>query len=68
MNEYGKCDICKKVTNLQRTYFRYDIKCECHSPSHFEIVYHCKDCIPQEPKTTIITLKTEKLSQRKIKL
>lgn len=66
--EYGSCDVCKKETFLQRTYFRYDIKCECHSPNHFELIIHCKDCIPKEPTTTKITLRTENLSKRKIKL
>jgi hypothetical protein len=66
--EYGTCDICKKEANIERTYFRYDIKCECHYPSHFEIVYHCKNCIPKEPTITKIELKTENLSKRRIKL
>lgn len=57
--EYGKCDICGKETYLQRTYFRYDIKCECHSPNHFELFRHCDTCTPKEPKETKITLKTE---------
>ncbi len=35
--EIGICDICKKEAHLQRTYFRYNIKCECHSPYHFEL-------------------------------
>ena len=65
---YGTCDICKKETHLQITYFHYDIKCECHSPNHFEIVYHCEDCIPIEPVTTKIVIKTENLSKRRVKL
>ena len=47
--EFGKCDICGKEDNLIRTYFEYDIKCDCHSPRHFELVVHCKDCIPSMP-------------------
>ena len=47
--EFGKCDICGKEDNLERTYFEYDIKCECHSPKHFELVSHCKDCVPSMP-------------------
>mgnify|MGYP005608329895 FL=1 len=47
--EFGKCDICGKEGNLGRTYFEYDIKCDCHSPRHFELVVHCKDCIPSMP-------------------
>lgn len=59
--EYGPCDICKKETQLERTYFRYDIKCECHSPWHFEFISHCKDCIPKEPEETKVILKTNSL-------
>ena len=47
--EFGKCDICGKEDNLERTYFEYDINCECHSPKHFELVSHCKDCVPSMP-------------------
>lgn len=61
--EYGKCEICKKESNLIRTYFKYDIKCECHSPCHFEIVKHCKECKPVEPLETKMTIKTSRLKQ-----
>ena len=47
--EFGKCDICGKKGGLERTYFEYDINCECHSPKHFELVVHCKDCVPSIP-------------------
>ena len=60
-SEFGICDICKETKPLQRTYFKYNIKCECHSPYHFELVYHCSDCQPIEPKETKITLKTSYL-------
>ena len=50
--EFGKCDICGKEENLERTYFEYDINCECHSPKHFELVSHCKDCVPSMPTET----------------
>lgn len=59
--EFGKCDICKEEKPLQRTYFYYNIKCECHSPYHFVIVHHCFDCVAIEPKETTITLKTDYL-------
>jgi hypothetical protein len=61
--EFGKCDICSKENYLQRTYFHYDIKCECHSPKHFELVIHCSNCVPNEPKETKIILKTENLNK-----
>ena len=60
--EFGKCDMCKKETHLERTYFRYNIKCECHSPYHFELIIHCKDCIPCEPTNTNIILNTKYLN------
>ena len=61
--EFGNCDICHQETNLQRSYFRYDIKCECHSPNHFEFVLHCKDCKAVEPKETKVLLKTNSLKK-----
>ena len=61
--EFGKCDVCKKDAPLQRKYYGYNIKCECHSPNHFEFVRHCNDCTPTEPKETKIILKTSTLSE-----
>jgi len=55
--EHGTCDVCKKECDLIRTYFHYDIKCECHSPKHFELVCHCSDCKAIEPERTRIELK-----------
>lgn len=58
----GKCEVCgKENVALERTYFRYDIPCECHGPSHFICVDHCKDCVPKEPRESKVTLKTEDL-------
>jgi hypothetical protein len=59
--EFGRCDICKEDKPLERTYYHYDIKCECHSPRHFELVRHCKDCVPVEPLETTLTIKIETL-------
>lgn len=54
----GKCQICgKENVPLKRKYYYYGLKCECHSPEHFEIVEHCKDCIPKPPKKTTISIK-----------
>lgn len=53
--EYGKCEICGEEAPLERTYFRYDLKCECHSPEHFELVRHCKGCKPVEPRETKVS-------------
>jgi len=60
--EFGKCKICGKETTLTRTYFHYDIECECHSPNHFDVVIHCQECIPEKPRETKITLSTDKLA------
>lgn len=61
--EFGKCEICGVESNLQRTYFKYDIKCECHFPRHFDLIIHCNTCIPKQPKNTKIILKTESLNK-----
>ncbi len=62
--EVGKCDVCKKENvQLNRLYYRYDIKCECHSPQHFEIARHCNDCEPVEPKETRVTYRTTELKR-----
>ena len=68
--EYGKCSYCGNEDILYRRYFHYPIKCECHSPEHFEIVWHCRNCVPKEPEITKITLKTSELKNiiRKVKL
>lgn len=56
--ELGKCDVCEtKDVVVNRKYYHYDIKCECHSPTHFEIVRYCdkcKDKVKPPIKTTII--------------
>ncbi len=59
--EYGRCDICGKEAPLARRYFHYGIPCECHSPNHFELVRHCKDCEPKEPGETTVKLRTDTL-------
>jgi len=59
--EFGKCEVCGKGTILQRTYWHYNIKCECHSPNHVEMIRHCKDCVPIEPKITKIDIRTDQL-------
>ena len=61
--EFGVCDICKEQKQLIRIYYHYNIKCECHSPNHFEMVRHCPDCTPKEPKETRVIYKTSKLKK-----
>ena len=55
--EFGKCEICGKEAILDRTYFYYPIHCECcgskderGQDQHFEMIAHCKNCIPEIPK------------------
>lgn len=55
--EKGKCEVCGKEGSILRTYFYYDLKCDCHSPNHFEIVYHCVSCLPKAPIKTTVYLK-----------
>ena len=52
--EYGKCDMCGEEGVLQRAYYHYDVKCDCHSPTHFELIKYCKDCVPSEPVSTCV--------------
>ena len=61
--EYGKCDVCGKHGPVMRTYYSYDIKCECHSPTHAELVIHCSTCEPKEPTYTKIHFKTSDLKK-----
>jgi hypothetical protein len=59
----GICEICGagghgELVPLKRTYFRFEeIKCECHSPYHFELIDHCHSCDPKTPHETKITFK-----------
>lgn len=61
--EYGKCEICGKETSLSRTYFKYGFKCDCHFPTHFDMVRHCADCTPKPPDRTTVTLTREQALQ-----
>ena len=62
--EFGKCDICGKETQLSRTYFVYNIPCQCCGckedgmDMHFELVCHCKDCVPDVPNAITPVLKS----------
>ena len=54
--EFGICEVCGKESPLFRTYFYYNIPCECcgcvidNKKMHFEIVRHCETCTPDIPK------------------
>lgn len=54
--EYGTCDMCGREANLQRKYYHFNIKCECHSPKHFEMIKYCSDCVPLRPAETTIEI------------
>ena len=66
----GICEYCGNKTNLKRTYIHYeDIKCECHSPSHFDLIEHCDECEPKIPeKTTAILKKPKEITMNVINL
>jgi hypothetical protein len=57
--EWGDCDYCGNNGPVERTYFRYDIKCECCNNKHFEIVWHCSKCQPKDPGIRKIKLNNE---------
>lgn len=58
----GTCEVCKKENvSLTRTYFHYDLQCECHSPNHFDLFDHCSECKPKQPLTTKAELRTSKI-------
>ena len=59
--EYGVCGVCgKQNVRVHRKYYNYpDIKCECHSPHHFDLVLHCDDCEPKQPTYTRIQVRTD---------
>lgn len=63
--EFGACEVCGEEAELQRKYYRYNIKCECHGPQHFELVRHCKNCEPKEPVETKVTFRTELIEKIK---
>ena len=43
------CEFCGNYSQVERTYFHYPIKCECHNNGHFVLIRHCKDCVPSLP-------------------
>lgn len=42
--EYGICENCGKEDVLERRTKYYGIKCNCHSPEHFDMIRVCKKC------------------------
>ena len=48
-HEHGECNFCGELGLIQRTYYYYDVDCECCSgDKHFEIVWNCYQCIPHD--------------------
>lgn len=58
---HGRCDVCGEEGILIRSTFRYPIHCECHSPQHFCLIEHHKECIPKEPPYQKVEFRTEDL-------
>ena len=59
--ESGKCVYCGEHKILRRTYYRYNVVCDCCSgTSHFEYARHCKDCKPIPFSTIKVTLTNAK--------
>lgn len=62
---FGKCPICGKEAVLDRTYFYYNIPCECcgckkdGKDMHFVMVEHCENCIPDIPYSITPLLKSK---------
>ena len=61
--EWGKCNYCGSEGPINRTYFKYNIKCKCHTPEHFTIVWHCDNCEPKDPGIGKIQLSNEEKHQ-----
>ena len=57
--EHGTCEYCGIKGPINRKYFKYGIHCECHSPEHFELVFHCDKCEPIDPGIQKIKLTKE---------
>lgn len=64
-SEYGTCDYCGSLANVHRKYWHYPIKCDCHGPTHFEMVRYCTGCEDKvtEPKQTMVCTHHEDGSQ-----
>lgn len=59
---FDKCDMCGEYTNVARTYYTYDIHCDCCSDwGHIERVCYCENCVPSPP--TKITVKMRPLEE-----
>ena len=55
--ETGYCEYCGEIGPINRKYYHYGVKCECCSPEHFELIFHCDECEPVDPgiRRTILT-------------
>lgn len=63
--EFGICEMWGKEAPLSRTYFVYDIHCECcgckedNKNMHSVLVRHCKDCVPDIPQVIAPRVKSK---------
>lgn len=49
--EQGICTICGNTAIVDRTYYYYNVRCDCCvGNQHFEIVYTCNQCKPEKPR------------------
>jgi len=49
-----------KDTQLNRKYYKYDIKCNCCNgefDNHFEIIKYCNNCEPKPPEKISVNIK-----------
>lgn len=58
--DYGVCDMCGRVADVQKKYYFFNIDCKCHSRGHYEVIDYCSDCVPMRPLDTEIILHDKK--------
>jgi len=65
--EIGTCTVCQKENvPVVRTYYRYDIKCDCcngKDDDHFEIAVHCSECTPKPPRRVSVSIQPKNKNQ-----
>lgn len=54
--EIAICDICGNLKPVNRKYYKYDIKCDCCSCHHHELIRHCNECVPKPPNKVSVEL------------
>jgi hypothetical protein len=68
-SESSICDVCGRMSHGSRMYYYYDMDCKCcNGDKHFEYVFHCATCLPEPPKSIVITPSTPKKKEMPIKV